>query len=57
MNYYDEEKLYHKSNRDQARSPKSHSRHWCIGCDASEVNCGEVCSNCGTKDISKRSKK
>lgn len=57
MNYYDEEKLYHKSNRDQARSPKSHSRHWCIGCDAYEVNCGEVCSNCGTKDLSKRNKK
>ncbi|AGH31906.1 hypothetical protein VPIG_00048 [Vibrio phage PWH3a-P1] len=56
-NYYDPDKLYHKSNRDQATDPKSHTLHWCDVCDRDMVHAGEKCSVCGHRDESKRRKK
>lgn len=55
--YYDEEKLYHKSNRDHAHDAKGHTLHWCDFCDAELVHSGEKCHNCGKRDSGKRKKK
>lgn len=52
-NYYDDDKLFHKKNRDQAHDPKAHTKHWCTGCDAEVVSSGEKCPVCGNKDTTR----
>ncbi len=55
--YYDEEKLYHKKNRDYAKDPKSNTLHWCEYCDANLVHAGEKCGVCGKRARTGRCKK
>lgn len=48
---------YVKTNREQAISPKAHTKHWCDYCDRSEVSNGEKCNSCGVRAQGNKLKK
>lgn len=46
-----------RTNREQAKQPKSHTKHWCDHCDRDLVSEGCRCGTCGDVNGNRRLKK
>ena len=46
-----------RTNREQAKRPKAHTKHWCHCCDRDLVSEGCKCGTCGKINGGRRLKK